>query len=145
MSSEIGNGARVVGLFVTPKRHQPVAALEAARALCDHGLEGDAHARPGSERQLLLMDTETLALLELAPGILKENVTTTGLDLYALPAGQQLRVGEAVLELTMLCRPCAEMNDIRPGLRDELVGRRGYLAKVVTGGDIRLGSAIEPC
>lgn len=134
---------RVRGLFITPKRGEPARALDSAEIVLNHGLAGDAHARPSSDRQLLLMDAETLAELDLPAGVLKENVTTAGVPLHKLPSGQRLKIGSAVVELTMHCRPCADLNDIRPGLAREIIGRRGVLARVVRGGRARLGDEIE--
>jgi MOSC domain-containing protein YiiM len=65
------------------------------------------------------------------------------LPLYEQPAGQRLRIGTAVLELTGVCPPCGKMEAIRLGLRQELVGRRGYLARVVETGELCVGDAIE--
>ncbi len=141
--SEDAAPAQVVAIFLSPARHQPVAAAPAARALAGHGLEGDAHARPGSARQMLLMDRESLDALGIQPGDLKESVTTQGFPLYEQRPGQRVRVGAAVLELTQLCSPCGHTNEVRPGLQQELAGRRGYLARVVESGEIRVGDAVE--
>ncbi len=51
--------------------------------------------------------------------------------------------GEVVLKITGPCAPCARMDEIRPGLRLELDGKRGMLASVVRGGTIRVGDAIS--
>ena len=133
---------RVVGIWITPVRHEPAVAVPAVRALADHGFEGDAHARPGSDRQLLLMDKETLDTLGLAPGALKENLTVAAFPLYDQPSGMLLRVGDAVLRLTGPCTLCAKTEAIRPNLRQELLGRRGMLARVVEGGEIRVGDRV---
>ena len=61
-----------------------------------------------------------------------------------LEEGQRLALGgQVVLQITGPCAPCARMDEIRPGLREELEGRRGMLASVVRGGTIRAGDAIE--
>ena len=112
-------------------------------AVEDSGFEGCAHARPGGKRQVLLVDNETLELMELRPGIIRENITTTGLNVNGLAPGQHLRVGDSRLEVTTVCTPCDLMEKIRPGLRRELRGRRGMLCRVIAGGTIRKGDAIE--
>jgi MOSC domain-containing protein YiiM len=112
-------------------------------AVEDSGFAGCAHARPGGKRQVLLVDRETLELMELRPGIIRENITTTGLNVNGLALGQQLRVGDSRLEVSAVCTPCDVMEAIRPGLRRELRGRRGMLCRVVAGGTIRTGDAIE--
>jgi MOSC domain-containing protein YiiM len=133
----------VHNLFRAPKKHAPMEEAREARVLADFGLEGCAHAQPGGTRQILLVDRETLEAMDLQPGILRENITTDGLNVNSLPIGQQLRIGEALLEVTLVCTPCNQMERIRPGLRKELWGRRGMLCRVLEGGIIRSSDAIE--
>ncbi len=114
-----------------------------ARAVGDTGFEGCAHARPGGKRQVLLVDRETLESMDLQPGMIRENITTDGLNVNSLEIGQQLRVGEAHLEVSAICTPCDQMEAMRPGLRKELWGRRGMLCRVLDGGIIRRGDSIE--
>jgi MOSC domain-containing protein YiiM len=113
------------------------------RALADLGLEGCGHARTGSPRQVLLMDSETLEAMDLQPGIIRENITTRGINVNGLATGERLRVGEAQLEVSMVCTPCDLLEKIRPGLRSELRGRRGMLCRVIAGGMIRRGDKVE--
>ncbi len=135
--------ASIHKLFRAPKKHVPLEELQEARVHAGIGLEGCAHAQPGGNRQILLVDRETLEAMDLPPGVLRENITTDGLNVNSLPIGQHLRVGEARLEVTMMCTPCNQMERIRPGLRRELWGRRGMLCRVLEGGTIRLGDPIE--
>lgn len=135
--------ARVQNLFRAPKKHLPMEELSEIQAVGDRGFEGCAHGRPGSKRQVLLVDRETLEAMDLQPGIIRENITTDALNVNSLPVGQLLRVGEARLEVTSVCTPCDQMEAIRPGLRRELWGRRGMLCRVLDGGVIRRGDSIE--
>lgn len=89
------------------------------------------------------MDAETLEELRLAPGAIKQNILTRGLDVRALRRGQRLRIGEALLEITIPCAPCKRMDDIRPGLQRDLRGRRGMLCRVLEGGRIQVGEPIH--
>jgi MOSC domain-containing protein YiiM len=134
---------RVQNLFRAPKKRLPMEELSEVRALNDSGFKGCAHARRGSKRQVLLVDRETLEAMDIQPGILRENITTDGLNVNSLPIGQLLRAGEARLEVTAVCTPCDQMEAIRPGLRKELWGRRGMLCRVLDGGVIRRGDSIE--
>jgi MOSC domain-containing protein YiiM len=135
--------ASVHKLFRAPNKHVPMEELREARILADFGLKGCAHAHEGSGRQVLLVDRETVEAMELTPGILRENITTDGLNVNSLQMGQQLRIGNARLQVTMVCTPCNQMERIRPGLRKELWGRRGMLCRVLQGGLIRPGDPIE--
>jgi MOSC domain-containing protein YiiM len=134
---------RVQNLFRAPKKHWPMEELTEVRAVSGVGFENCTHARLGSKRQVLLVDRETLEAMELQPGILRENITTDGLNVNSLPIGQLLRAGEARLEVTAVCTPCDQMEAIRHGLRKELWGRRGMLCRVLDGGVIRRGDSIE--
>ena len=135
--------ANVVHLFHAPRRRLPMEEIAEISALKNSGLEGCAHARSGSPRQVLLVDSETLELMELAPGIIRENITTRGINVNGLNVGDRLRVGAAQLEVSMVCTPCDLMEKIRHGLRRELRGRRGMLCRVIASGMIRQGDQIE--
>ena len=135
--------ANVLHLFRAPRRRLPMEEITETRALEDSGLEGCAHARTHSPRQVLLMDSETLELMDLAPGLIRENITTRGMNVNGLATGQLLRVGEAQLEVSGVCTPCDLLEKIRPGLRRELRGRRGMLCRVIASGMIRRGDSIE--
>ncbi len=117
--------------------------LTVAQAVADFGLEGDRHARAGSRRQVLLVEKETLDALDLAPGTVRENITTQGANLASLLPGRRLRLGrDVVLEVTGTCNPCHRLDEVRDGLSQEIADRRGVNARVVAGGSIRLGDAI---
>ena len=135
--------AEVVHLFRCMTHRMPMVAHEEIVAIENHGFAGCAHARPGGQRQVLLMDIETLEELDIAPGTVIENITTRGIDLRTLEAGERLRIGEALLEVSLRCDPCDRMEEIRPGLKEELRGRRGMLFRVVKGGRIRVGDSIR--
>jgi MOSC domain-containing protein YiiM len=117
--------------------------LQAAEIVENAGLAGCAHARPNGKRQVLLMDVETLRSMSLEPGIIRENITTEGLEVNALQTGQRLNVGAVELVVSAVCEPCELMDEIRPGLQEELVGRRGMLCRVVRGGTVRPGDEIS--
>ncbi len=117
--------------------------MDEARVNRNAGLEGCAHARPGGSRQVLLVDRETLEAMDLRPGVIRENITTDGINVNSLAVGQELRVGEALLKVSAICHPCDQLEKIRPGLRQEMRGRRGMLCRVVQGGVVRRGDTIE--
>ncbi|MFF3710139.1 MOSC domain-containing protein [Streptomyces phaeochromogenes] len=136
------------------------------------GVEGDVHAgvtvkhrfrmeKDPSQvnlRQVHLIHEELFdevreAGFEVAAGQLGENVTTRGIDLLGLPTGTRLRVGdEAVVEVTGLRNPCAQIDGFQKGLMKQVVGRgedgtvrfrAGIMSVVVTGGVVRPGDPVE--
>lgn len=134
--------ARVTHLFRAPKKRAPMEELAETLAVENVGLEGCAHARPQSKRQVLLMDEETLAAFGLAPGIVRENVTTEGLDVNGLAVGQRLRIGDVELQVSLVCDPCQQIEALRPGLQAAMQAKRGMLCKVLRGGKIHRGDEI---
>ena len=135
---------RILSIQLCPGRRQAMRRVQQARAIEDFGLEGDSHGRSKSERQVLLIEHETLAELGIPVSAVKENITTAGISLMKLSRGQRLQLGEVVqVELISLCEPCSRMEEIRPGLRKELSGKRGMLAKVVAGGMFSVGDMIK--
>src|ERR1700694_3679310 len=111
-----------------------------ANVIEGQGLEGDKHAGGAPDRQVLLADKEALDAVNVQPGTIKENLTVEGLNVMELPPGSRLRLGaSAVLEITKVCEPCFRMDEIRMGLKDELLGRRGMVARVIKGGAVRGG------
>jgi MOSC domain-containing protein YiiM len=146
-------------------------ADDTIRLLSGLGVEGDAHqgttvkhrsrvARDPSQpnlRQVHLIHAELHDELEaagftLVAGQMGENITTRGVDLLGLPVGTRLRLGDtAVVEVTGLRNPCAQLDQIAPGLmaatlgRDErgnLIRKAGVMSIVLTGGEVRPGDAI---
>ncbi len=118
------------------------AARERVRAIEGRGFEGCAHANP-PRREVLLVSKKHLDSLRVSPGAVRENVTVEGADVHDWAIGQHVRVGDALLEITMVCDPCHRMDELRDGLRAQLHDKRGMLAHVVEGGEIALGDAIE--
>lgn len=147
---------------------QPQSSI---RLIAGIGTAGDAHAgvtvqhrsrvaidptRPNL-RQVHLIHGELLDELArdgfaIAPGDLGENITTSGIDLLSLSRGTRLCLGEtAVVTVTGLRNPCAQIEAFRTGLlsqvvsrtaQGEVVRRAGVMATVDVGGLVRAGDAI---
>jgi MOSC domain-containing protein YiiM len=134
----------IAGIWTSPARNSGrMDGHDRVQAIADHGLEGCAHARPGGKRQVLFASSDHLEAVGVEPGRIRENLTVAGTDVQAWPVGQRVRVGSAVFEVTMVCDPCERMDAIRPGLRAELDGKRGMLARVVEQGEVTVGDAVE--
>lgn len=136
------------------------------------GVEGDAHAgttvkhrsRVAQDptqpnlRQVHLIHAELHEQLQatgfqVSAGQMGENVTTRGVDLLGLPTGARLYLGDsAVVEVTGLRNPCAQLDQFQPGLmaavlgRDEhgeLIRKAGIMGIVLAGGEVRPGDPIR--
>jgi MOSC domain-containing protein YiiM len=132
---------RIDNLFLKVSHKQPMKAVAEATAEANMGLVGDvSYGR--KLRQVLLIERETLDEFGLTPGQVRENAIVRGIALAGLPAGTRVQAGDALLEVTDDCAPCQLIEDIRPGLRSAMDGRRGTLFRVLEGGTIRVDDEI---
>ncbi|OON64625.1 hypothetical protein B0920_05120 [Massilia sp. KIM] len=107
------------------------------------GIAGDRHADPHSPRQVLLAGTAVYRELGLAPLALRENLLLD-IDTSALASGTLLRVGaDALLRVMFQCEACGGLDRHQPGLSGRIGARRGALARVVGGSDIRVGDQVS--
>ena len=142
------------------------------RLTAGQGVDGDAHrgatvkhrsrvARDPTQpnlRQVHLIHAELHVELralgfDVAPGDMGENITTRDIDLLALPAGAKLHLGEAAMvEVTGLRNPCAQLDRIQPGLmaatlgHDEqgnLIRKAGVMGIVLASGEVQPGDSIQ--
>ena len=137
----------IVNIHLARVKETPSEPVQQATAVSNQGLEGDRSCFPQSLRPVLVMDKETLDEFDLRPGQIKENITTTGLDLSQTQKGQVLFIGDQVtMELVGECEPCEKMDAINQGLQEKINHRRGMLAVVINGGPIKVGDPlrIEP-
>jgi MOSC domain-containing protein YiiM len=134
--------ASVVGLWTSPARKSGRSVgHDRRRAIVGEGLEGCVHANP-PKREVLFVSKEHLDSVDVEPGAIRENITVDGDDVEKWPIGQRVRAGEAEFEITMVCDPCHRMDELRDGLRAELQGRRGMLARVVESGEVAVGDPV---
>ena len=139
--------AEIISLQICVGHREPMNPVDSATFIEGFGIEGDRHAvKSGARtvRQVLLMDEDTLEGFGLGIGQVRENVTVRGIDLHEGPAGQRLALGDdVVVEITQFCAPCERMEEVRPGLREELFEQRGMLATVISGGAVNVGDQVQ--
>ena len=139
--------AEIISLQICVGHREPMNTVESATFIEGFGIEGDRHAvKSGARavRQVLLMDEDTLEGFGLGIGQVRENVTVRGIDLHQVAAGQRLALGDdGVVEITQFCAPCERMDEVRPGLREELFEQRGMLATVISGGAVNVGDQVQ--
>ncbi len=103
-------------------------------------------------RQVHLIHEELFAELAskgytIRPGDLGENITTSGIDLLALPTGTILSFGAAAIEVTGLRNPCRQLDDFRPGLMKAVLDRAAdgsLIRKAGIMGVVRSSGVVAP-
>jgi MOSC domain-containing protein YiiM len=149
----------VVAIHIASAASGPMQAVRSAIAIGGAGLEGDRYhsgvgfysqvpTDPGA-RELTLIAEEALAEVTAETGIQiplhehRRNITTRGIDVDAL-LGQRFRIGEVVCEGVRACPPCNHLDELtgKPLLKP-LAHRGGLRARILTGGELRVGDRIE--
>jgi MOSC domain-containing protein YiiM len=152
------SSGRVASLHLHPPQPGvPLIAVDSIEVVVGKGVLGDSRyfsrvssgtGQP-SQRQVSLMEREQIAAHaaalgrpSIAPGAVRANIETLGVDLIAL-VGHEIQIGEAVLFLYEPRKPCAKMDVVCQGLRELMMdNRQGVVAQVVRAGLIRAGDPI---
>lgn len=148
---------RLVWIGLRTARRGPVEVVDTVEAVTGLGLVGDRRAerrpaRPGGRRQVTLLQAEHLDVLaallgrdEVDPALVRRNLVVAGANLAALDQ-RRFRVGDVVLEGAGPCRPCSRMEEagaLGAGGYQALRGHGGIVARVLSGGTLRLGDEVD--
>lgn len=149
---------RVASLHLHPRESgAALTGVEEITLVAGKGIEGEpryfgkisrSSGKP-SRRQISLIEREQIAehaaalgLQSIAPGRVRSNIETEGVDLVRL-IGKRVKIGEAVLFFYEGRTPCHQMDAICQGLRALMENnRQGVMAEVVQSGTVRPGDAI---
>lgn len=142
---------RVEWIGIRPEKSSPLEARNAVEARANFGLIGDyTSLTRGGKRQVSLFQAEYLPVVasflkdeSLAYENFRRNIVISGLNLNIL-VNEQLSIGEALIEISGLCHPCAKLErNLGTGAYNALSGHGGITAKIVQTGQIRVGDAVE--
>ena len=76
------------------------------------------------------------------PALIRRNLVISGINLLAL-RDAQFEIGGVVFEGTGLCEPCSRMEEVLGvGGYNAMRGHGGIIARVLSGGVIRVGEAV---
>lgn len=141
------NKGRIAAIAISEKKGTLKTEVEEARLIEDFGIEGDAHAGKW-HRQVSLLPLEKIELFrekggEAEFGAFGENLVTEGADLFSLPIGTGIKIGDVLLSLTQRGKECHDHCEIYKKTGDCIMPREGVFAKVIRGGVIRKGDGFE--
>lgn len=163
---------RVVSVSLSNTHEFSKNTTDQIMLLAGLGVQGDAHngvtvqhrSRVAQDptqpnlRQVHFMHAELFDELAdkgftVTPGQLGENITTSGLDLLALPVDTELHLGaSAIVKITGLRNPCGQLYNFQPGLTaavldrtadGKLIRKAGIMGVVLAGGIVSPGDAIR--
>ena len=139
---------KVLSINISEKKGTPKTKINPGVLIEDFGFEGDAHAGKW-HRQVSLLAKESIEKSKGLPsdglchGVFAENITTEGIELYTIPVGTQLKVGECIIEISQIGKECHEGCAIQKLVGKCVMPREGVFARVIKGGRVFEGDSIE--
>ena len=140
--------AKVKDVCISEKKGEQKHPVDEVLLKVDHGIVGDAHAG-NWHRQVSLLAAESVAKVqkalnfELKSGDFAENILTEGIELFTLPIGTKLQIGEAVGEVTQIGKECHQGCAIRELAGDCVMPREGIFVKFLKEGKVKAGDEIK--
>ena len=139
---------KVIAINISTKKGVTKHSIDEGFFIENHGIEGDAHGGDW-HRQVSLLGQESIdkikamGLEDLETGSFAENITTEGIELFNLPIGTKLVIGETVHEVTQIGKECHQRCAIFHTVGDCVMPREGIFTKVLKGGRVRPGDNVE--
>lgn len=139
---------KVEWIGLRPARDKPMREVDHAQALTEGGLVGDRYKGGSGKRGITLIQAEHLPAItalsghEVLPALLRRNVVVSGIPLIALK-DREFRIGDVVFRGTESCDPCSRMETaLGAGGYNAMRGMGGLCARIVSGGNFRLGDEV---
>lgn len=139
---------KLISIYTSSQKGANKTAVAHAELIPAHGIRGDHHAGTKPQRQISLFASETLqeiqaAGIDVAAEELSTNLLTEGITIDMLTEGTKLKIGAAIIEISEARKPCGTLTKIDRRLPKATYLRCGQFARVLTGGVIHAGDAIE--
>ncbi|MFK8009674.1 MAG: MOSC domain-containing protein [Saprospiraceae bacterium] len=125
--------------------------LKTVKISIEDGLEGDHYGGRSRKRQVTLIQAEHLNVVAsllgkntIDPLLTRRNIVVSGVNLLAFK-NMQFQIGaNVILEMTGACHPCSQMEtNFGEGGYNAMRGHGGITAKVIQGGEIKVGDKIK--
>jgi len=139
---------KIVSIATSKKKGTIKKCVETAELIENHGIKEDAHAGDW-HRQLSFLASESIENastedFKLNFGDFAENIATTGIDWKNQPIGQIFKLGEkALVKVTQIGKECHKKCAIYYRTGDCIMPKEGVFAKILKGGNIKIGDKIE--
>lgn len=137
----------IKAICVSEKRGTQKKYIDSAVLKENWGIEGDAHAGDWHRQVSLLSYDKIEDFKKLGArvdhGAFGENIVAEGLDFAEMPVGTRLKSGDVLLEITQIGKECHTHCAIYHAVGDCIMPREGVFAKVLKGGAVKVGDALE--
>lgn len=140
--------AKIVSINISEKKGVVKVPVDKATLKINHGIVNDAHAG-NWHRQISLLAKESIDKMRergfdhLKFGDFAENITTEGINVYELPVGTRLTLGESEVEVTQIGKKCHGGCEIKRTTGDCVMPREGIFVKVISEGTINIGDEVK--
>lgn len=140
--------ASIVSINISKEKGTVKQPVCKAKLVHGFGIEGDAHGE-NWHRQVSLLSQSSIdtmkqrAGMDLPPGTFAENITVEGLDVFTLPIGTQIRLGECVVEVTQIGKQCHQHCEIFKKVGSCVMPTEGIFCIVLREGVIFPGDSVK--
>ena len=135
--------SKVLAICISKHKGTLKNEVSEAKFIEEFGIEGDAHAGKW-HRQVSLLAFEKIDDFRnkggnVDFGAFGENLVVDGIELHKLPVGQQLQVGEVLLEVTQMGKECHDKCAIYYQVGECIMPKNGIFTRVLKGGKVKVG------
>ena len=135
--------SKVLAICISKHKGTLKNEVSEANFIEEFGIEGDAHAGKW-HRQVSLLAFEKIDDFRnkggnVDFGAFGENLVVDGIELHKLPVGQQLQVGEVLLEVTQIGKECHDKCAIYYQVGECIMPKNGIFTRVLKGGKVKVG------
>ena len=160
LTTKFAQTGQLQAIYCRSARGVLCVQTSSAIAIAGRGLQGDRASLTvsqnplGSNRQITLIQAEHIAVISalmnkiVDPASLRRNLVVSGINLLAAKSlfkdqPMHLIINDVVLEVTGPCEPCSKMEiSIGIGAYNAMRGHGGVNAKVIKGGELKLGDIV---
>lgn len=140
--------ASIVEVSISTKKGVKKTPVHAANFLVDYGMENDAHATFSIKRQVSMLSLDSINKMRdlgagVNPGDFAENLTVEGLELFTLPIGTRLKIGEeAEFKVSQIGKECHHGCEIFKQVGKCVMPTEGVFVTVEKGGRVEVGDEV---
>jgi MOSC domain-containing protein YiiM len=139
---------RIEAVCISENKGEPKVRIGGALFKEDYGIIGDAHAGTGRQISLLSMAAVDRILDSghyVQPGDFAENLLVSGIDFGQVRIGMRIKISGVILQITQIGKECHDKCAVHKRLGLCVMPKEGVFARVIKGGVIREGDAVEVC